>query len=977
MRSIIVFAFASLALSSTLPAAEPVATRKPWTTGKITGSPEAPPPYKSADAFPNAKFDHPLLMARMPGSGRMVVGEQGGKIFAVPKAKDGKPELLADLPKELKDLKSLKDSDGFEALYGFAFHPDFAKNRTVFICYTLKPKSGIKNLTDGTRVSRFQLTAGDSPKLDGSTEEVVIAFLQGGHNGGDLHFGPKDGDLYISTGDAADPNPPDPFKTGQDCSDLLSSVLRIDVNAKEAGKNYAIPKDNPFVGATHDGKPVRPEIWSYGFRNPWRMSFDRGTGELWVGDVGWENWEMIHRLSKGSNHGWSVQEARQPINTHLKIGPTPVRAPAIELDHSQAASVTGGYVYRGKKYPELVGQYIFGDYMTKRIWSAKFDGDRLVSLKDITAPTVRIVAFGEDADGELFLLDYDTGKVHTLEANTQPAYDPKTFPKTLRETGLFQDVMKHELAEGVQAFEINAPMWHDGATGLRFVAVPGTEPIRDIEGRKALGGTIDWLPYQFHFPKDSVLGKTLTVRKDEKTKLRVETQILHYDGFYWQAYTYAWRDDHSDADLVAADGAEKQIVVDDSRVLGGKRELNWNFASRTQCLTCHTPWAETTLAFNVGQLNKRKQLAELCDSGLLKRVKGDGKPNPAYDDKNTAKLPKLTDPIDADAKIVDRARSYLQVNCSHCHRNGGGGAVSFELTIGNDLKGVLDKRPSRGDFGVKEPRIIAPGVPERSTLLWRMAKFGKDRMPHIGAETVDAKGVELMHEWIKGLGKPDPVTGEAIAVDDYSKLLATSAGAIKLSLDAGCDCNESSAIFAAAQTLQPGPVRDLFEGYFPPQKGERKLGPNPRPRAILGLTGDAKRGEVLFLAERSQCIVCHKHAGKGNEIGPDLAKLTGVRTKDDWLESLLEPSRRVEPAFQAYTLKSLDGTAVTGVLVKKDRAGITLKDAKAVLVTVKSEDVESFAPARESLMPRGLLAEFTAQQAADLLAFLEANGRSK
>ena len=303
--------------------------------------------------------------------------------------------------------------------------------------------------------------------------------------------------------------------------------------------------------------------------------------------------------------------------------------------------------------------------------------------------------------------------------------------------------------------------------------------------------------------------------------------------------------------------------------------------------------------------------------------------------------------------------------------------MGFELTSGSDLKAVLNIRATRGDFGIQNPRIIAPGVPERSTLLWRMAKFGKDRMPHIGAETVDAKGVELMQDWIKGLGKPDPVTGEAIAVDDYAKLLGTSAGAMKLALDAGCDCNESSAIFAAAQKLPPGPVRDLFEGYFPPEKGERKLGPNPRSRAILGLTGDAKRGEVLFMAERSQCVVCHKHAGKGNEIGPDLAKLTGVRTKDDWLESLLEPSRRVEPAFQAYTLKSLDGTAVTGVLVKKDAAGITLKDAKAVLVTVKSEDVDSFAPARESLMPRGLLADFTAQRAADLLAFLETNARPK
>ena len=967
---------AAASLPSILAAAEP-AKRVPWITGKITGSPEPPPPFKAVDAFPNAHFKNPLLLARMPGSGRMYVGEQSGKIFALPREKGGKPELLVDLPKELKNLKSLKDSEGFENLYGMVFHPDFAKNRTCFLCYTLKGKGS--NLADGTRVSRFRFAEKDAA-FDAAGEEIVLTFLQGGHNGGDLHFGPKDGYLYISTGDAASPNPPDPLKTGQDCSDLLSSVLRIDVNAKDTGKNHAIPKDNPFVGATHDGRPVRPEIWSYGFRNPWRMSFDRKTGDLWLGDVGWENWEMVHRLEKGSNHGWSVQEARQPINTHLKVGPTPVRAPAIELDHSQAASVTGGYVYRGKRFSELVGKYIFGDHMTKRIWAAEFVGDRLLSLKDIAPSTVRVSAFGEDADGEIFLLDHDTGIVHTLERAVAAEYDPKAFPKTLSATGLFADTAKHRLAEGIVPIRVNAPMWNDGGTAERFVAVPGDGVIVDHEGRKPLGGTIDWLPYQFHFPKDSVLGRTITLEVKPEQKRRVETQILHYDGAYWQAYTYAWRDDGGDADLVPADGSEKPFAVADTRIPGGTREQVWNFASRTQCLTCHTPWAETALAFNVAQLNRsdgrKNQLAHLCDMGLLVRKKADGKPNPAYGAKNTEKLARLTDPYDKEAKAADRARSYLHANCSHCHRNGGGGAVTFELTTGSDLKAVLDKRPTRGDFGLKDARIIAPGAPERSALYFRMAKFGKDRMPHIGAERVDHEGVELLYEWIRSLGKSDPPP-EGIAVDDYPKRLATTLGAIQLALDAGCTCNESSEIIAAAKKLPPGHIRDLFEGYFPPEKGERKLGQNPRPKAILALAGDPLRGEALFLAERSQCLACHKHAGKGNEVGPDLAKLMGPRTKEDRLESLLDPSRRVDAAFQAYSLKTVDGRAFVGVLVKKDAKEIVLRDALAKIVTVPVGDVDSFTPSRESLMPRGLLAEFTAQQAADLLAFLESLGRPK
>ncbi len=202
-------------------------------------------------------------------------------LYSVADKPDAKKELFFDLPKELKTLDKLPGAKGFGELYGLVFHPEFEKNRICYVCYTLSPKDKSPRLADGSRVSRFKVTDTNPPRIDASTEEIVLTFVGGGHNGGDLHFGP-DGFLYISTGDASGPNPPDPLNTGQDCSDLLSRVLRIDVNKKDDGKNYAVPKDNPFVGM----KDVRPEIWAYGFRNPWRMSFDRKTGDLWLGDVG-------------------------------------------------------------------------------------------------------------------------------------------------------------------------------------------------------------------------------------------------------------------------------------------------------------------------------------------------------------------------------------------------------------------------------------------------------------------------------------------------------------------------------------------------------------------------------------------------------------------------------------------------------------------------------------------------------------------
>ena len=177
--------------------------------------------FKVVRAFPNLKFEHPLLIARPPGSDRLFVGEQAGVLYSFPDKPDAKADLFFDLRKEIKTIHLLPEAKEVEAVYGLAFHPDFEKNRQCFVCYTLRRQEhGQPNLKDGTRVSRFTVTKTDPPRIDPASEEIVLTFLQGGHNGGDLHFGP-DRMLYISTGDAANPNPPDPLNTGQDISDLL------------------------------------------------------------------------------------------------------------------------------------------------------------------------------------------------------------------------------------------------------------------------------------------------------------------------------------------------------------------------------------------------------------------------------------------------------------------------------------------------------------------------------------------------------------------------------------------------------------------------------------------------------------------------------------------------------------------------------------------------------------------------------------
>ena len=255
-----------------------VTKRTPWTTSRITGSPDPPLPYVTEHVFPHLKFNQCLDITTAPGSNRLFVVEQSGKIFSFPDRPDVEAaDLVVDMAQEIA---------GVQQVYSLAFHPDFEKNRFCYVCYIKAP-----NLEDGTHVARYRIEDDDPPTIDVSSETTIITWFSGGHNGCCLKFG-TDGCLYISTGDGAPPNPPDTRQAGQDISDLLSSILRIDVDHADSGRNYRIPADNPFV----EVEGARGEIWAYGFRNPWRMSFDRKTGDLWVGDVGWELWEMLDRV---------------------------------------------------------------------------------------------------------------------------------------------------------------------------------------------------------------------------------------------------------------------------------------------------------------------------------------------------------------------------------------------------------------------------------------------------------------------------------------------------------------------------------------------------------------------------------------------------------------------------------------------------------------------------------------------------------
>jgi len=309
-----------------------IETRTPWTLSRIVGSPEPPLPFVTERVFPAIKFNNCLDITSAPGSDRLFVVEQSGKVFSFPNKPDVQSaDLVADFAKEIPSV---------QAVYSLTFHPDFARNRFCYVCYIKAAE-----MPDGTHVARFQMRDTDPPTIDVATETTLLTWLSGGHNGCSLKFGP-DGYLYISTGDAGPANPPDPLRAGQDLSNLLSSILRIDVDHADDGKNYRIPEDNPFVKL--DG--ARGEVWAYGLRNPWRMSFDRQTGDLWVGDVGWELWEMLNRIERGGNYGWAVTEGWHPTHPEWTRGPTPILPPTIEHPHTESSSITDGLTYYGSRF---------------------------------------------------------------------------------------------------------------------------------------------------------------------------------------------------------------------------------------------------------------------------------------------------------------------------------------------------------------------------------------------------------------------------------------------------------------------------------------------------------------------------------------------------------------------------------------------------------------------------------------------------
>ncbi len=341
-------------------------------------------------AFDSQQFKQPLGFETAPGSDAIYIVEQAGTVSRISKTATGYSR------QPFLDISSRVISSGERGLLGLTFHPAFPTTNQFFVHYSELPSGA-------SIVARYHVQK--DGRADPKSEEKILRVSQpyANHNGGQIRFGP-DGYLYIALGDGGSAG--DPKGNGQKLNTLLGKILRIDVNQPPADKSYRIPADNPFKG-----NDIRSEIYAYGLRNPWRFSFDRVTGQLWAPDVGQSAYEEINKIKKGGNYGWSHVEGNACYYPRSNCAPERFIAPLHTYPHTVGASITGGFVYRGQEIPTIQGRYIYGDFVSGKIWAISLDGKKNELLLDTHH---NISSFGEDVAGELYLLSYGSGTVYRI-----------------------------------------------------------------------------------------------------------------------------------------------------------------------------------------------------------------------------------------------------------------------------------------------------------------------------------------------------------------------------------------------------------------------------------------------------------------------------------------------------------------------------------------------------------------------------------
>ncbi|MFN8707199.1 MAG: hypothetical protein ACK50J_11000, partial [Planctomyces sp.] len=547
------------------------------------------------------------------------------------------------------------------------------------------------------------------------------------------------------------------------------------------------------------------------------------------------------------------------------------------------------------------------------------------------------------------MLDYDlTGQIYEILPNDAEDLS-ESFPRLLSQTGLFEDVRSLRPAPGVMPYDVTVPRWMDGAAAERWVAIPGTQTI-------AMGHDT---AVESTFPDGTVFVKHLTIPSAELGNNQnpasnaersghdarpLETQILHYDQGRWNPYVYRWNSDASDAELVPSGGSQQSVSWPaDANSGTASQQRTWRSLSENECRLCHNSGPGFVLGFVPAQLHRpltnqathKTQLELLAESNFIRLSSG----------QQTGSSIKLVNPHDQSNSLNDRARSWLHANCSMCHHKGGNAIVSIFLKGDLPFEEMnTNKGTIIGTFGMNHAKVIAPGDPWRSILMYRISKLGYARMPYIGSQVVDSRGISLIAEWIESLSgersseSSPPVTlgsseetalrqlvassGKAPSSDDSDQnavkiLLTSTEGSLALQnlLHAGrlSERVRATAIEQAATT--GADIRGLFDHFVPEENRRKTLGQNLDPQLVLTPTGDAGRGQLIFFSDNARCRNCHHLNDPGLSVGPTLTEVSRkYSNSSEMLQQIVAPSQKIDEKYTSWIAVTSDGRTIAGLL---------------------------------------------------------------
>ncbi len=710
--------------------------------------------YALTNSFGALNFIDPVCMVTPPGeTNRLFVVERGGDIAVI-------TNLAAPERTVFLNISNKVTYVGEGGLLSLVFHPGYATNGYFYVWY-YGPDSTSQGTGTHDILARYQVSATNANFAAPNTEVKFIRQYDDNqeHNGGDMHFGPQDGYLYLALGDEGQQYSADNNDQRID-KNFYSALMRIDVDQRPgnlppnahpaATTNYLVPADNPFVGATNfDDLPVNPanvrtEFWAVGFRHPWRWNFDEPSRLLYLADVGQDTQEEIDIVVKGGNYGWAYREGLIPGPKAAPLGFTsidPIMVYTHGLSTNQGYAIIGGLVYRGTELSQLTGNYVFGDNVSGNLWAIKYDGTNVSNWQLLLSTAVGLSTFGTDPrNGDILVATRDVeGGSNFVQPLRRLVYSASStgqpLPPTLADTGAFADTTALAPSTGVVPYDINVPFWSDNAIKSRWFSLPDTNLTLGFDASNSWSlpaGTV-WIK---HF--DLVTNTVPLITQ------RIETRLLvrNSNGVY--GVTYRWGGSATNAALVPEGGMDDTLEINDGGTL---RTQVWHYPSRAECLACHTAAGGYALGFNTPQMNRdinysgavTNQLTALSDAGYFSSPVG-----------GFHTFRALAAPTNTAASLEYRVRSYLAANCVQCHQPGGSAGWSLwdaRLLTPTSRAGIINGTLV-DNLGDTNNAVVKPGSPGKSVMFTRLANPGQNHMPPLATSLINTQAVQLLSDWI-------------------------------------------------------------------------------------------------------------------------------------------------------------------------------------------------------------------------------------